>query len=202
MIAALILAALLVATPATGIATPSARAQEILERVLAKSAQQPRRTHLGKIKTLGTSSIVITTAEGDQTIATTDVTSFYRFRSGSRSEINFSNLKVGDDLVAVGTIDPSSAQMTAFQIIAKVHRYNLVGVIESANNGLISLKEFGGGLSQIDLNGSVTLKKNVGTIFSTAKIADFKAGATAAVICYFDPSAKALSSLKAIVVNY
>jgi hypothetical protein len=183
-------------------ATPSARAQEILQRVLAKSAETPRHTFLGKIKTLGTSSIVIASPDGDKTISTTNATSFYRYRSGNRTETNFSNLKVGDDLVAIGAVDPASNQMTAFQIVAKVHRYNLIGIIESANNGIISLKEFGGSVSQIDLNDAVTLKKNVGTIFSTAKLPDFKPGVVAAVICYTNPTTSTLSSLRATVVNY
>lgn len=190
-------------TSPTATSSANRARNEILQRLLALSAETPRQTYTGKIKTITNTSLIITSPYGDKTITTTNATSFYRFRANTRSEINLSNLKVGDDLAAIGAIDPVSAHMTAFQIIAKTRRYNLIGIIESAENGIISLKEFGGGTSRINLNETPILKKNVGTIFTTANLSDFKPGTVASIICYTDPADNyTLSSLRATVVNY
>ncbi len=185
-------------------ATPSA-AQDILNRVTDKVteiADSLKKVYVGQIKSVGTTSVIITSSDGDQTISTNEATAFYRVRSGSQTEINFSGLKKGDDLSATGTIDPSNLEMTARQIIVKVHRYNIVGVIQTNVNNVISVKEFSGPTSQIDISDTPILKKNLGTIFSTAKLSDFKVGSTVLIICYTDPtSTSSLPALKAVILN-
>jgi hypothetical protein len=205
MIAAIILSAVLLATPSPSAATPSAKTQEILDRVtsqVARMSDQLRRTYTGTVKTMGSSSIVLNTPEGDRTVSTNDVTTFFRYRSGTRSETSFSSLKTGDDLAAVGTVDPVNGQMLAFQVIAKVHRFNVVGKIEAVEGKIVTVKEFTGASTKVNLTDSLSLKKNVGTIFSAAQMSDFKVGATVATICYLDSSSKSLSALKAVLVNY
>ncbi len=184
-------------------ATPSA-AQDILNRVTDKVteiADSLKKVYVGQIKSVGTTSVIITSSDGDQTISTNEATAFYRVRSGSQTEINFSGLKKGDDLSATGTIDPSNLEMTARQIIVKVHRYNIVGVIQTNVNNVISVKEFSGPTSQIDISDTPILKKNLGTIFSTAKLSDFKVGATVFIIAYTDPTSISLPALKAVILN-
>ncbi len=184
-------------------ATPSA-AQDILNRVTDKVteiADSLKKVYVGQIKSVGTTSVIITSSDGDQTISTNEATAFYRVRSGSQTEINFSGLKKGDDLSATGTIDPSNLEMTARQIIVKVHRYNIVGVIQTNVNNVISVKEFSGPTSQIDISDTPILKKNLGTIFSTAKLSDFKVGSTVLIICYTDPTSTSLPALKAVILN-
>lgn len=184
-------------------ATPSA-AQDILNRVTDKVteiADSLKKVYVGQIKSVGTTSVIITSSDGDQTISTNEATAFYRVRSGSQTEINFSGLKKGDDLSATGTIDPSNLEMTARQIIVKVHRYNIVGVIQTNVNNVISVKEFSGPTSQIDISDTPILKKNLGTIFSTAKLSDFKVSATVFIIAYTDPTSTSLPALKAVILN-
>lgn len=183
--------------------TPSA-AQDILNRVTDKVteiADALKKVYVGQIKSVGTTSIIITSGNGDLTISTNEATSFYRFRSGAQTEINFAGLKKGDDVSATGTIDPSNLEMTARQIIAKVHRYNIVGTIQANTNNVITVKAFDGPTSQIDLSDTPTLKKNLGTIFSPAKLSDFKVGAIVFVIAYTDPTSTALPALKAVILN-
>ncbi len=192
------------ATPSGTAAPVNSRAQEILNRVTNKVTQlseQLKKTYVGKIKSVGTSSVVITTGDGDRTVSTNEVTSLYRVRSGSRSEINFAALKSGDDLAAFGTIDPGNLEMTAKQIIAKVRRYNLAGVITANEKNVVTIKEFSGPETKVDLEGAVSLKKNLGTVFSPAKLADFKAGSTVFVIGYSDGISSSLFALKAAILN-
>ncbi len=194
----------LLATAAIITATPSA-AQDILNRVTDKVteiADQLKKVYVGKITSIGTTSIIITGNDGAKTISTNEATSFYRIRSGSQSEINFSALKKGDELAAMGAVDTGNLEMTARQIIVKVHRYNIVGVIQTNVNNVISVKEFSGPTSQIDISDTPILKKNLGTIFSTAKLSDFKVGSTVLIICYTDPtSTSSLPALKAVILN-
>ncbi|MBI3887529.1 hypothetical protein HY310_00485 [Candidatus Microgenomates bacterium] len=92
-------------------------------------------------------------------------------------------------------------EMTVRQIIIKTHRYNIVGVITKSENGVITIKEFSGPESKVDITTSPTLKKNVGTIFSTAKLSEFKEGSIVSVIAYTDPQSSNLSALKAVILN-
>ncbi|MCL4397444.1 hypothetical protein M1403_00190 [Patescibacteria group bacterium] len=190
------------ATPSPS-ATSSARSQEIQDQVnklVNKLSGDLKRTYTGKIKSVGAASIVISTTEGDRTITTNEVTSLYRITAGKRAEITFSNLKDGDDLAAFGTIDPGNMEMTARQIIVKIHRYNLVGTIKTNEKNVLTVKEFGGPETKVDLTGAI-LKKNLGTIFSAAKLADFKPGSTVMVLAYTDPSSPVLSTLKADILS-
>lgn len=171
-------------------AVDSTRSAEIYNKVL-KIAEDTavKRTYSGTIKSQGTTSLVITTAEGDKTVTTNDVTTFFRIRAGNRAEINFKALKVGDDLVALGNIDPGSAgEMTARQIIAKVKRQNLVGTLNS--------------LGKVDLTDAVLKRFQNGKI-ALAKSADFKPESLVFIMAYQpDPTSPSLSALKALVILY
>lgn len=170
-------------------AVDSTRSAEIYNKVL-KIAENTaiKRTYSGTVKSQGTTSLVITTAEGDKTVTTNDVTSFFRIRAGNRTEINFKALKVGDDLVALGNIDPAAAgEMTGRQIIAKVKRQNLVGALNS--------------LGKIDLTDAVLKKVQSGKI-SPAKLPDFKPESWVFILAYQpDPTSPALSALKALTIQ-
>lgn len=168
-------------------AADSTRSAEIYNKVL-KIAETTavKRTYSGTIKSQGTTSLVITTAEGDKTVTTNDVTSFFRIRAGNRTEINFKALKPGDDLVALGNIDPQNGEMTARQIIAKVKRQNLVGTLNS--------------LGKIDLTDAVLKRFQNGKI-ALAKSADFKPESFVFIMAYQpDPTSPSLSALKALTI--
>lgn len=164
-------------------------------------AAKLRRAYTGQVKSVGKTSYVITGAENDRTITTNDVTSFFRLRAGTKSEINFGSIKVGDDLAAIGTIDPSTSEMTAKQIIAKVRRYNIVGKITAVDKTVISVQELAGPLTKADLADAVSLKSislTSGQI-STEKISSFKTGDTVFVMAYIsDPKSDTFSTLKAV----
>lgn len=184
--------------------SPSAKQQDLMDRLTTKVAElsnQLRRTYFGKIKSVGTSSVVITTSEGDRTITTNDVTTFYRIRSSNRTEISFSALKVGDDVVGTGTVDPQNNEMTARQIIAKIQRYNLVGTVKEINKSMITLQDFTGKESKIDFSDALNLKKtDISGKISPAKFADFQKGSLIFVMGYFpDTNTEEFSVLKALV---
>lgn len=184
--------------------TPSAKQQDLMDRLTTKVAElsnQLRRTYFGKIKSMGTSSISLGTPEGDRTITTNDVTTYFRIRSGNRTEINFSSLKTGDDIVGTGTVDPQNNEMTARQIIAKIQRYNLVGTITEINKSTITVQDFSGKIFLIDFSDAIALKKtDVTGKISVAKFSDFQKDSLVFVMGYFvDANASEYSVLKALV---
>lgn len=183
-------------------ATKSA-AQDLLDRVATKVADlagKLRRVYTGKIKSAGTTSYVITTSDGDRTVTTNDVTSFYRIRAGNKTEVNFASLKVGDDIAVIGTIDPNTLEMTAKQIIAKIRRYNVVGTVSEVNKTVSSVQEIGGPKTLIDLEDAVSLKSiNPQGQIAAAKISAFRSGDLIFAIAYFsDPKSDTLSVLKTL----
>ena len=184
--------------------TPSAKQQDLMDRLTTKVAElsnQLRRTYWGKVKSTGTSSISLSTPEGDRTITTNDVTTYFRIRSGNRTEINFSGLKTGDDIVGTGTVDPQNNEMTARQIIAKIQRYNLAGTITEINKSIIAVQDFSGKIFQIDFSDAIALKKtDVAGKISVAKFSDFQKGSLVFVMGYFiDATTQEYSVLKALV---
>lgn len=188
---------------ATNSATPSASgvAQELLDKVATKVAElsaKQRQIYVGTIKTVGTVSYTVTTADGDKTVTTTEGTNFYRIRAGNRTDATFKTFKVGDDIGAVGTIDPQTGEMTAKQVIAKIQRQNIVGVIESlGKDGAASISG-----KRVDLTSAGSLQKvDVAGKMSTSKTADFAAGNVAFVIAYASDNSGLLSSLKALVLT-
>ncbi len=183
-------------------ATKSA-AQDLMDRVATKVAtltQKLHKVYVGKIKSVGTTSYVVITKDGDKTVTTNDVTNFYRIRAGNRSEVNFTSLKVGDDIAAAGTIDPQTFEMTAKQIIAKIKRFNIVGVISTIDKTIYTIAEIPGPQTKIDLSDAITLKMiNSKNLIVTAKMENFSQGDYIFAIVYFsDPSNNTLSTLKAI----
>jgi len=183
----------IVSTPSAAPAATSAaskKAQDLLDRVATKVAELTanlRRTYSGSVGSLGKTSLTITTPEGEKSISTNEATTYYRLKAGSRSETAFTGIKAGDDLVAIGTIDPQNGEMTAKQIILKIKRSNFVGTITAVNNGIVTLKELGGPQTQIDLNDATSLKKTTlaGKV-SAATISNFALNSQIFVIAYAD----------------
>ncbi len=196
-----------VAITATPSATPPSdnkKAQDLLDRVATKVAElaaKMKRSYRGTVKSVGTSSFILTTPDGQRTVAVNDATVYYRIRAGNRTEIALKNLKAGEDVVATGTIDPTTSEMTARQVIAKIERLNIVGVVTAVNKTVYTLKQNGGTETTVDLADALTLKKlDISGKFLTAKLADFKEGSVVFVIAYSsDTKSQTLSSLKALV---
>lgn len=183
-------------------ATKSA-AQDLQDQMATKVAdlaRKLRRVYTGKIKSTGTTSYVVTTSDGDRTVVTNDVTSFYRIRAGNKTEVSFGSLKIGDDVAVIGTIDPNTFEMTAKQIIAKVRRYNVVGTISEITKTAYSIQEIGGPKTPVDFEDAVSLKSlgSPGQI-TAAKINAFQPGDLIFAIAYFsDPKSDTLFVLKAL----
>lgn len=183
------------------------KAKDLLERVATKVAelvQKERRTYTGSVKSKSTkTSFIITTSDGDATISTNDATDFYRIRSGSQSDASFATLKVGDDVATIGTIDPSSKEMTARQVIIKIKRTNIVGTIESVDKNVLTIKGQVGASIKVDLTDAIALEKaGVDNKIVKAKIADFISGQSAFIIGYSpDPKSGTYSVLKALTLT-
>lgn len=184
--------------------TPSAKAQDLLDRVATKVAQlsqKLQKAYIGKIKSLGTTTFVITSPDGDHAITTNDATSFFRIRAGNKTEVNFSALKIGDEVSSIGTIDPATSDLTARQIIAKIERKVVAGTITDIAKDLFTVKQFGGSTVQLDFTDVVTLKKIINGKIATAKQDELTVGSTIFAIAYRPDDSPTLSVLKAIVVQ-
>ena len=183
--------------------SPSANT-DLIDRVTTKAAEyynELRRTYSGKIKAVGTTTITVTTADGDRSITTNDVTNFYRIRAGHTSLIDFSGLKVGDDVVGIGTVDPQNYEMTARQIIAKIQRYNLVGVITDVSKNTLTIQKPDNQTAVIDLADAISLEKtDIRGKIQNAKEEDFQKGNQVFVIGYLaNLNTTTFSTLKALV---
>ncbi len=198
------------ALDASSSATPSAaapigqKAQDLLNQVATKVAQlslKMQKSYHGQIKSIGDTSFVIGTAARDRTVSTNDATGFFRIRAGKRTEVNFQSFKIGDDIAAVGVIDPVSTDLTARQVIAKVARLNVVGTIKSIDPTNYVITASDGTDVKIDLSG-VPLKKidAKGKIVS-AKPADFALNSEVFAIAVSpDPDTGIYSVLKALTI--
>lgn len=180
--------------------TPSAKAKDLMDRVATKVAELSlkfQKSYRGTIKSLGTTSILITTDDGSRSINTSDATSFYRIRANKTTEINFTSLKKDDNIAALGTIDPATSDLTARQIIAKIRRTNLVGIITGIDKNFLTV-----GQTKIDL-ADATLKKvasESGKIVA-AKESDFKTGSKIFAITHSpDEKTGVFSVLKALLL--
>lgn len=180
-------------------ATKSA-AQDLLDRVATKVAElseKLQKSYWGKIKNLGTSSVVLVTTGGEKAVNTNDATSFYRIRANNRTEINFAGLKIGDDIAAVGTIDPITSDLTAAQIIAKIKRENVVGQITAVDKTIVTV-----GTIKIDLADAILKMASSSGKITSAKLSDFKEGNAIFAIAH-SPDAKTgvFSVLKALTIS-
>jgi hypothetical protein len=194
----------------TGTASGSVtnKAKDLLDRVATKVAeivQNERHSYSGTIKSKSAkASFVLTTPDsGDVTVTTNDATDFYRVRSGSQTDTNFASLKVSDDLAAIGTIDPQSKEMTARQIIVKIKRTNIAGVIESVDKNILTIKGQTGGSIKVDLTDAITLEKaGPDNKIVKGKIADFVTGQPVFAISYSpDSKTGTYSVLKAVTLT-
>lgn len=182
-------------------ATPSAKVQDLLDRVATKVAElseKLQKSYHGKIKSLGTTSVIITVGGTERKISTNDATSFFRIRAGSKTEINFSALKIGDDIAAIGTIDPATSDLTARQIIAKIKRVNLVGKITAVDKNILTIDS-----AKIDLSDAVSFKIiDADGKIVTARQSDFKLGSDIfAIIHSPDEKTGIFSVLKAMTLS-
>lgn len=195
------------ATPSSQTASNSAqnKAQELLKRVADKVSAittQNRVSYWGKIKQVGTAAYTITTQDGDKVITTNDATSFYRIKAGTRSDVEFKDLKVGEDIAAIGTVDPSNGTMTAIDVIAKIQRYVYVGQITDVTKGIATITLADNSQVKVDLTDAISYRKVVAGKIISAKLADFQKDATIFVLAYSpDPKTGIYSSLKALMLN-
>lgn len=184
-------------------ATPSAtpiekKAQDLLDRVATKVAQlatTSKRTYHGKIKTVGKTSYVITTSEGDRTIETNDATEFYRIRASKRNDTDFAGIKKDEDIVAIGAIDPATKTMTANQVVTKIKRTVVAGPIESLDKNVATVKG-----TKVDLSDASYQKIGSDGKITTATLGDFKSGSIVFLLAH-SPEDGVFSSLKALVIQ-
>lgn len=188
-----------IAVESTPSATPiEKKAQDLLDRVATKVAQlatTTKRTYHGKIKSVGKSSYVITTSEGDKTIETNDATEFYRIRASKRSTTDFAGIKKDEDIVAVGALDPTSKAITANQVITKIKRTVFAGPIESLDKNIATVKG-----TKIDLSDASYQKVDTEGKITTAALGDFKSGSIVFLLAH-SPENGVYSSLKALVIS-
>lgn len=189
-------------------ATPSSdsKAQDLLDRVATKVAEIAKnfqRPFTGQITSIGGKSIRLSTNEGERTVLVLELTNYYRLKTGARSSIELSGLKIGDDISAIGTLDPSTNELTAKQIIAKTQRVNISGTIagSDAKKGLFTIDTLPNPtVVEVDLNIPIKKIASDGAIIKS-KYADLKNAKYLWVIGYFDTANKPnLTALKILAL--
>lgn len=197
--------AVVTSTPSAKSATTSGdKVQDLLNRVSDKVTQiteKMRRTYHGSVKTVSTSTITIETSGGNRNIVTNDATDFFRFRAGNKTTIDLKGIKADDDIVAIGTIDPQTTDMTAKQIIAKIHRANFAGTITSMDKSVATITLTDNTQVKVGLDSALTYKKVLDGKIVPAKLADFTINNTIFVIAHSpDLKTEVYSSLKALYI--
>ncbi|MEK7565666.1 MAG: hypothetical protein AAB506_01315, partial [Patescibacteria group bacterium] len=119
-------------------------AQELrdqLEKKVVEIAKNYQKPLNGKITSLGAKTIAVKTPEGDKTVYVSEATLYHRIRSGNKTTIELKALKTGDDISALGTVDPATNELSAKQIIAKIQRINVFGQVSEIDKkkGLITI---------------------------------------------------------------
>lgn len=187
--------------------TPSAKAQDLLDRVATKVAEisaKLQKSYAGRVKSLGTATLTLTVGDANRSVITNDATSFFRIRAGNKTEINFGALKTGDDLAAIGTIDPQTGDLSARQIIAKIKREVVTGKITAVDKAVVTLDTN----QKLDLDGTILKQASLSGLsagrqekLASAKLADFKEGTTVFALAYSpDEKTGIFSVLKALLV--
>ena len=185
--------------------TSGSKVQDLLNRVsdkVTKLTDKMRRTYHGPVKSSSDETYVVTTSEGEKKITTNNATDFFRIKAGKRSTIDFDGIKAGDDIVSIGTIDSQTTDMTAKQVIAKIHRSNFVGTISAVDKSIVTITLPDKTTVKVDLSNALTYEKIVNGKIHTAKLSDFVTESTIFVIAY-SPDAKTgiYSSLKALTFS-
>lgn len=190
-----------VSTPS---AKPESKVQDLLDRVsdkVTKLTEKMQRTYHGPIKSISTTTITLTTSEGSKNVITNDATDFFRIKAGKQSTTDLKGLKSGDDISVIGTIDPQTTDMTAKQIVAKIHRSNFSGTIQNVEDTIATITLPDNSTVKVDLDGTKLEKVSSGKIIP-AKLSDFVENSTIFAIA-FSPDSKTgvYSSLKALALN-
>jgi predicted aconitase with swiveling domain len=167
--------------------TPSSKTQDLLSRVATKVASlatKLKRGYFGTVKSVSDKTIIVTIDNTDKTVTVDqDLTTAYKYKSGVRSELSLKNIKNGDDVSIIGTIDPTTSEIAGRQIIVKTKRQALAGKLSD--------------LGKIDLKTAAWVKKidAAGKIIS-GKISEIKPDTQVFVVAYSTDSG--LSALKII----
>lgn len=130
--------------------------KELKEKVATKVAQmriKTPRAFAGKIKSLEENFFVLTKRRGDQKVLILEEAKFFRLGKGERTAISFSDLKVGERVVAFGTFDRESEEFSAKIIFAHLFPKNLNGRVTEVNlaEGILTVQNRKAGTFIIDI---------------------------------------------------
>lgn len=177
---------------------------EILNKISDKVnelGQSLKRAYSGKVRSLGTDTISLTTDSGEAFIETNEATKFYRIKAGARTTTEFKTLKIGEELTVIGTLDEATKTVTARQIIVKVRRQILIGKVTEVNKLLITVFSPTLNSKIVDISGTIPLKKvapNGGLV--SAKTPEVIVNSYLIAVGYYEPDDPNLSALRAIVI--
>ncbi len=177
------------------VSTPSA-SQELLDRVATKVAtlaQSLKKTAAGEITSIGTKTFFI----GDTKIVVSEVTTYYKIKSGTRSVIDFKNLIKGDDVAVIGTLDTGTGEITARQVISKVQRLLVSGKVTNIDpkKNIYTLMDKD---AEIDRT-TVVQTATAGAIIKS-KYSDIKPGDNLIIYGYYLKPQTPLTSLKTLII--
>lgn len=190
-------------------ATPSGapkndKEAEILNKISDKVnelGQSLKRAYSGKVRSLGTDSISLTTDSGEVFIETNEATKFFRIKAGARTTTEFKTLKIGEELTVIGTLDEATKTVTARQIIVKTRRQILLGKVTEINKLLITVFTPSENSKIVDLSGTVPLKKlTPAGDLTGAKASDVVLNAHLITIGFYQADQPELSALRAIII--
>jgi hypothetical protein len=133
--------------------------KELRERVATKVAELSKKmlkSWSGNFKSFTSGKISLTTKEGEKIIFVDDQTKIFRIGATGKKTIETSNLVVGEDVVAIGSVNQDTGQMTAKVIIAKSLLVVINGKVTEVDKeeGTVKVQSLTRGLFVVDVEQS------------------------------------------------
>ena len=208
LIVSLFISPLIVLAASTGSAqtASSSAASDLLNKITDKVAQMGqagKRAYSGKIRSLGKTSINLVSDSTVIFVDTNEATKFYRLKSGIRTNLDFKNLKVNDNVNVIGIYDENTKTLTAKEVIAKIQTYAFSGTITTVSkNGIVLDPAPKDLINLTDLSGTITMYKlDSKNNLTKAKVTDPGVGDYISILGYDDAtSPNVITALKFILI--
>lgn len=122
----------------------STRSAELRKQLEEKVAPLKRQAYVGPVVQKTQDSLVVKTQNGNKTILTTEVTTFVNLTGRLRQNADFTKIKVGDNLVAIGAVE-TDGTMTARVVLqvakkSEITKRVIFGVVADISGRVLTVQ--------------------------------------------------------------